>query len=154
MYTEMTTALSEDTLSTLQNLIQMNIDARDGFNEAAQNVDNLTIESLFRELAAQRSEQASELGSLVALNRTAPQSRGSMAAAAHRAWMDLRSAMGGGTAAMLAEAERGENMLKSGYESALVACAGSPVSEMLNRHYVAIKTGIERLCDLRSEMNT
>jgi uncharacterized protein (TIGR02284 family) len=154
MYTEMTTALSEETLSTLQNLIQRNIDSRDGFNEAAQNMDNLTIESLFRELAAQRSEQASELGSLVALNRTAPQSRGSMAAAAHRAWMDLRSAMGGGTMAMVQEAERGENMLKTAYESALVACAGSPVSEMLNRHYLAIKTACERLCDLKTELNS
>jgi uncharacterized protein (TIGR02284 family) len=153
MQIETPATLSNDTISVLQGLIQMNIDSHDGFREAADCAENVTIASLFRELAFQRSQQAAELQTLVALNRDRPQESGSVAAVLHRVWIDIRSALGGGTAAALIEAERGEDYIKSKYEEALINCAGSPVIDLLKGHYAAVKLSHERIRDLRDEFN-
>jgi uncharacterized protein (TIGR02284 family) len=39
--------------------------------------------------------------------------------AMHRAWIDLKSALGGGEHAILAEAERGEDAAKDAYKKAI-----------------------------------
>jgi uncharacterized protein (TIGR02284 family) len=109
----------------------------------------MTISSLFRELASQREQQAAELRTLVAANFEEPDHEGSYAAAAHRAWMDLRAAFGGGTHAMLSEAERGEDYIKGKYEEILKECAGSAVTDVLNRQYRAVKLAHDRVRDLR-----
>jgi uncharacterized protein (TIGR02284 family) len=146
---ETKTTLTDETISTIQELIQVNIDSRDGFREAADNVEDATVINLFRELAAERSQQASELRSLVNANHEEPESNGSLAAAAHRTWMDLKTALGGGTASILNEAERGEDHIKGKYEAALKNSAGSAVSDVLNRHYADVKKTHDRVRDLR-----
>lgn len=150
---ETKTALEKETIDCLNDLIQVNIDSRDGFRDAAKNVDNLTIASLFNELASQRNDQASELRAYVTGNAAEPTSEGSFAAAAHRAWMDLRSAFGGGTAAMLNEAERGEDHIKAKYENILKEHAGCAVTDVLNRQYAAVKAAHDRVRDLRDSFN-
>ena len=94
----MTTAtinLPEKSIDWLQDLIQINLDSKDGFKEAADNLkgkDNSLI-SFFRELSTQRGAQASELQAMVASNAEKPTKSGSVAAAAHRTWMDIRTAL-------------------------------------------------------------
>jgi uncharacterized protein (TIGR02284 family) len=146
---ETKTSLNKATVDKLQELIQVNIDSHDGFNDAASNSEEMTISSLFRELAAQRQQQAAELRTLVAANFEEPDSEGSYAAAAHRAWMDLRAAFGGGTKAMLSEAERGEDYIKGKYEEIVKECAGSAITDVLNRQYRAVKLAHDRVRDLR-----
>lgn len=146
---ETKTTLNKDTIDVLQSLIQVNIDSREGFHEAAENVDDLSISSLFRELASQRNNNVSELRSLVSTNMEEPQDSGSTAASMHRTWMDLRAALGGGVSAMLSEAERGEDHIKAKYEETLKKTAGSAVTDVLNRQYADIKAGHDRVRDLR-----
>jgi uncharacterized protein (TIGR02284 family) len=146
---ETKTSLNKATVDKLQELIQVNIDSHNGFNDAASNSEDMTIGSLFRELASQRQQQAAELRTLVAANFEEPDSEGSYAAAAHRAWMDLRAAFGGGTKAMLSEAERGEDYIKGKYEEIVKECAGSAITDVLNRQYRAVKLAHDRVRDLR-----
>jgi uncharacterized protein (TIGR02284 family) len=141
--------LAPTTIAVLQDLIQINLDSRNGFAEAAENVDDPPLAAMFRQLAAERNEQTSELRTLVSANRQPPADEGSLAAAVHRTWMDLRAAIGGGAAAMLAESQRGENFIKAKYEEALRACHGSPVCDMLSRHYGAILKSHDRVRELR-----
>ena len=149
MAMETKTSLSKETIEKLQELVQVNIDSHDGFNDAASNTEDMTISSLFRELASQREQQAAELRTLVAANFEEPDREGSYAAAAHRAWMDLRAAFGGGTHAMLSEAERGEDHIKGKYEEILKECAGSAITDVLNRQYRAVKLAHDRVRDVR-----
>src|SRR5690349_8331257 len=97
--------LPAKSINWLQDLIQINIDSRDGFEEGADELKgkNSSLERLFRNMAAERAAQASELQEMVASNATKPEKSGSVSAAAHRAWMDIRSALGGGEYAILAE---------------------------------------------------
>jgi uncharacterized protein (TIGR02284 family) len=146
-------SLERKTLDSLQELIQINIDSRDGFNEAAAQLDDMTLSSMFRQLGEDRDGQASELRTLVAANREEPEDSGSMAAAAHRMLIDIRAALGGGIGAILSEAERGEDWIKGKYEEVLKQTAGSAVNDVLQRQYAAVKTAHDRVRDLRDAYN-
>ncbi len=60
-----------------------------------------SLVTLFLGLANEREHQANELQEIVVHNSEGPKVSGSVAAAAHRAWMDIRSALGGGEHAIL-----------------------------------------------------
>lgn len=151
MAMETKTTLRDETISALQDLIQINIDSRDGFREAADKIEDITLASIFQELSSQRNDQASELRTLVSANAEEPKKKGSAAAAIHRTWMDLRAALGGGNYAILAEAERGEDHIKDKYEAELKSVPASAVSDVLHRHYAAVKASHDRIRDLRDE---
>lgn len=144
------TRLSDATLDRLQDLIQVNIDSRDGLAEAAVKVEDATLAATMEQLALERNDQVSELRTLVGANSKDPQNKGSVAAAAHRAWMDLRAALGGGPHAILSEAERGEDHIKSVYEKALEE-AEPAVADVIGRQYAAVKKAHDRIAALRDE---
>jgi uncharacterized protein (TIGR02284 family) len=146
---ETKTSLRDETVSSLQNLIQYNLDSRDGFRHAAENVKEIAVANMFVQLAEERDRQAHELQSLVNNNGEAPAREGSYAAAAHRTWMDIRKALGGGLSAVLSEAERGEDYIKGAYESALKDQAGSAVNDVLQRQYASVKAAHDRVRDMR-----
>ncbi|MBL9082427.1 MAG: PA2169 family four-helix-bundle protein [Planctomycetales bacterium] len=146
--------LPEKSLDWLQDLIEINIDSSKGFKEAADNLQDmkekdLPLESMFRSLSADRARQADELQAIVASNAKKPTESGSVAAAAHRTWMDLRTALGGGQQAVLSEAERGEDHIKAKYEEALQELGSCPCTQVLRRHYDAVKASHDKVRDLR-----
>ena len=146
----MTSNLPNETVNKLQDLIQYNIDAKDGFSEAAEKIENTQIAGLFRDYAAQRARFAQELQTYVAAAHEDPKTKGSLSAAAHRTWMGLREALSGNDVhAVLAEAERGEDAIKSKYEDVLQDGSAAPVSDVLQRQYVEIKQAHDRVRDLR-----
>lgn len=148
MATENKLSLDNDTISMLNDLAQVNIDSRDGFRHAAGEIQEVAISSLFMRMADEREQQAQELKSLVALNGEQPTDEGSFAASAHRTWMDLRKALGGGLQMVLDEAERGD-YIKGKYEDALKNNAGSAASDVLHRQYAAVKSAHDRVRDMR-----
>ncbi|MGC3968181.1 MAG: PA2169 family four-helix-bundle protein [Pirellulales bacterium] len=146
--------LPEKSLEWLQDLIEINIDSSKGFAEAADKLQDLkekdlAVESMFRELSRNRAMQANELQAIVASNAEKPTDSGSVAAAAHRTWMDLRAALGGGEHAVLSEAERGEDAIKAKYEEALQDLGSCPCTQVLRKHFTAVKASHDRVRDLR-----
>jgi uncharacterized protein (TIGR02284 family) len=143
--------LPKKSVDWLQDLIQINLDSRDGFKEAAENLkeNHSSLEVMFRQIANERSAQANELQSVVASNATKPEKSGSVAAAAHRAWMDLRSALGGGEHAILSEAERGEDHIKEKYEKAIHDLGSCSCVPMLRRQYAAVQASHDMVRNLR-----
>ena len=145
-------SLAKSTIDKLQELIQINIDSYNGFNDAADQIKDTALAELFRDLGAERSAQASELQSLVAANFEDPKDEGSFAAAAHRVWMDLRTALSSDNIqTVLDEAERGEDYIKGKYEEVLKETAGSAVNDVLQRQYAAVKMTHDRVRDMRDE---
>lgn len=154
MTLETKTTLTQDTIDALQDLIQVNIDSRDGFRNAAEHIDVMAISEMFNDFAAQRDQQAAELRTLISANLETPNDSGSVSAAAHRMWMDLKSALGGGEASILSEAERGEDYIKGKYEDVLKHNAGSAVNDVLQRQYAAVKMAHDRVRDMRDAYKT
>jgi uncharacterized protein (TIGR02284 family) len=140
--------LPQKSIDYLQNLITLNIDSRDGFREAVENMDKgsgTEMSRMLSQIAVERDRQAMELQTLVAGNHEEPQQTGSMAAAAHRAWMDLRATLGGGNKAMLDEVVRGEEHVKSQYDAAIQDLGSCECVPTLRRHVAAINSSLAKV---------
>ena len=72
-----------------------------------------------------------------------------MSAAAHRTWMDIRTALGAGEQAVLSEAERGEDHIKEKYQEALKDLGSCSCTEVLRRQYTAVKAPHDKVRNLR-----
>jgi uncharacterized protein (TIGR02284 family) len=151
MTVETKMTLTDSTIEKLQDLIQVNVDSHDGFEEVADKTDDIAVANLFRRLASERSNQASELQAIVAANCEEPEESGSYSAAAHRVLIDIRAALGGGTKVMLIEAEKGEDQIKEKYEEVMKDNPGTAVSDVLHRHYEAVKAAHDHVRDLRDK---
>lgn len=150
MALESKAALRQETIDALQELIQTNIDSRDGLRYSAEKLDDLTIASFFEELAEERQRQADELSRFVQYSGESPDRSGSFSAAVHRAWLGVREALSSNNAyAVLAEAERGEDQIKAAYEKSLKAEAGSAMNDVLTQQYAQVKAAHDRVRDLR-----
>jgi uncharacterized protein (TIGR02284 family) len=90
-----TTASNDDVISTLNGLIETCKDGRTDFKEAAEGVERSDLKSLFYEFSQQRSQFAGELQSLVQSLGGDPENTGSVAAAIHRGWINIKSAVTG-----------------------------------------------------------
>src|SRR5690349_1156699 len=111
---------NDDVISTLNGLIETCKDGQDGFKEAAEGVERSDLKSLFYEFSQQRAQFAGELQSIVQSLGGDPENSGSMAAAIHRGWINIKSAVTGkDEGAILNECERGEDSAKNAYKSAL-----------------------------------
>jgi uncharacterized protein (TIGR02284 family) len=144
--------LSDATTTKLEELLRANIDSEKGLREAAELVDDAGLAGLFRQIAGERAVQARELQSFVAVNEGDSYQEGSYAAAVHRTWMQIREALSmNNTVSILSEAEFGEDQIKSAYEDALKETAGSPVNDVLQRHYFQVKTVHDQVRDLRDQ---
>jgi len=142
--------LNEKTIDKLQKLIRANIDSYDGFKEAAESVENAPVKELFCKLAEKRSDMATELQQYVEWNGKDAEDDGSVAAAVHRIWLNIRIKFtSGDTKAVLEEAERGEDHIKEAYEEVLKETAGSAMNDVLQKQYASVKAGHDQIRDLR-----
>lgn len=142
--------LNDQTIEKLQKLIRYNIDSHDGFKECAEEIENPNLSNLFRDLAQERSAMATELQNYVEWNNEDAKDDGSVKAAVHRAWINVRSKLSGGDAyAVLAEAERGEDCIKEGYEEVLKEIPGNALNDVIQQQYARVKSAHDRIRDLR-----
>jgi uncharacterized protein (TIGR02284 family) len=111
--------MADDTISILNNLIRTCRDGQEGLSLAADHISGLQLRSDFEELAAERGELAAELEKEVERLGGTPATSGSVSGSLHRGWLDLRSAVTKGDDHIVAEAERGEDVAKSTFQSAL-----------------------------------
>ncbi len=102
----------------LQELLQKNYDAEDGYKQVMQKTDNAPLKNWLKNQAAQRSAFATQIDKeLRAINET-PADSGTALAAAHRAWIDVKTAVASNTdEAILEECVRGEKASVAEYEA-------------------------------------
>ena len=145
---------NEDTISTLNNLIETCKDGQEGFKQAAEGVDNSETKSLFYEIGQQRSQFAGELQNLVRELGGDPENSGSVTGAIHRGWINIKSAVTGhDQGAILNEAERGEDVAKNAYEKALQEDLPANVRAVVEQQGSAVKSAHDRVRDLRDSVN-
>ncbi len=147
---EQVTDLNKDTLSGVQELIQINLDSHVGFRTVAEQVESAPIARLFRECSDERRGFANDLQRIVRANGETPETDGSIKGAAHRWWVSVRGMVQDGDEhAMLAEAERGEDAIKHKYEEVLREIPGNAVSDVLHLQYASVKSRHDQIRSLR-----
>src|ERR1041384_1568319 len=103
-------------IEILGKLIETCRDGQNGYREAAEHIQNPQIRSWFHEQSLQRAQFAGELEAYVQrLGEHDPDRKGSVTAALHRKWFELKEKVGGSDASVLEEVERGEDHAKQVY---------------------------------------
>ena len=111
---------NDNAVSVLNNLIETCKDGEEGFKVAAEGLTSASIKTKFLEYSRQRAQMARELQDEVRRLGADPEKKGSVAGTMHRGWLNIRSIVSGkDDHAIVAEAERGEDVAKGVYEAAL-----------------------------------
>ena len=145
---------NEDTISTINNLIETCKDGQEGFRQAAEGVENSELKSVFYEYSQQRSQFAGELQALVSELGGDAENSGSLSGSLHRGWINIKSAVTGkDEAAILNECERGEDVAKDAYKTALEANLPANVNSVVQRQATEVKTAHDKIRNLRNAAN-
>jgi len=141
--------------TTLNDLIETLKDGEKGFRSAADDVKDVGVKTTFNELSRQRAQMAAELASHQRGDdaKSSPES-GSVSGAAHRGWMNIKSALGGGEKAILDEAERGEDVAVKAYEDALKEPLPADVADVVRKQYREVKQAHNRVKAMRDSWKT
>lgn len=126
--------------STLNDLIQTAKDGEEGFRTSAEKLQNTEFRRIFENFASQRSRYASELQSQVSRVGGTAETSGHASAALHRGWIDLKSALtGNDDHAILAEAERGEDVAVKAYRDAIAKDLPSDIRSLIESQYQEVQ---------------
>ena len=138
-------------VTILNSLITTTIDSVNGFRRSAENADSANFKKLFTHFAEQRAQIVGRLQQRVRELGGTPEDDGSIKAALHRGWENLRTALSANDdAAVIAEVERGEDYIKEKYEMALSDSDLSPESLTLVRScYQNVREGHDRASQLK-----
>ncbi|MFN3450633.1 MAG: PA2169 family four-helix-bundle protein [Sphingorhabdus sp.] len=142
-------------IETVNDLIKTTIDSVDGYRSAAEDADSNQFQSIFFERANERQQVAEQLRDHVRTLGGDPEDDGSLAAGAHRMFMNLRDAItGSDDQAVIAEVERGEDYIKAKFETALEdANLGTETRTMISQCYDSVKSGHDQMRDLKNGMS-
>ncbi len=144
--------LDSPLISELQSIIRLLVDSEKGFTDAASNIENAEIASLFRSFVGERASMATDLQDVLGDSGNEAPTTGTVVGTLHRTWLDLRSAISGQDSyAILSEAERGEDYIKGEYEKALRMVWGDRIHSILSTQYLQIKTAHDRVRNLRDK---
>ena len=128
-------------ITTLNSLIETTIDSADGYEQAAATEKVGDLAQTFRQFASERRSIVAELrGHVVRLGGN-PEDDGTLLAAAHRQFLNLRSAFDSDTRTAINEVERGEDYIKNKYETALKADLSPDVRQAIQRAYESVRAG-------------
>lgn len=141
----------EHDVKIFNSLIATTIDSVDGYNAAADNADNQDFRSIFRDRAKERAEVVSKLQAQVRTLGGNPEDDGTTIAGAHRFFMTLRDSLTGtDDEAVVAEVERGEDVIKAKYEASMQEAELSATSrELVQSCYTSVKEGHDQMRDLK-----
>ncbi|MGB8507800.1 MAG: PA2169 family four-helix-bundle protein [Pyrinomonadaceae bacterium] len=143
-------ASNEEVISTLNNLIETCKDGQNGFQTAADGIKNSELKTLFHTYATQRAQFSGEIQDEVRRLGGDPEQTGSVAAALHRGWIDIKSAVTGeDESAIINECERGEDSAVSNYKEALAADLPANVRSVVERQYAQVKEAHDRISAMK-----
>ncbi|AVO55602.1 PA2169 family four-helix-bundle protein [Ectopseudomonas mendocina] len=140
----------KELVRTLNKLIETCKDGEAGFKVCAEDITRPDIKQLFTRRSRQCAEAAEELQRVVLENGGQPEDSTSIGADLHRRWVDLKSLVTGkDEAAILNEAERGEDVAKERYSEALAQNLPTDIRAIVQRQYEGVLRNHDEVRALR-----
>jgi uncharacterized protein (TIGR02284 family) len=144
------TAFDDATRGALRDLLSINIDSYKGWETAAQQTNEPSLQTFFHHMSNVRRENADELRHFVELAGDTPAENGSVSGALHRWWVDAKQALtGGDTKSVLNEAERGEDSILHTYEKAIPDIHNPNARRIVERQFQAVSASHDRIKVMR-----
>jgi uncharacterized protein (TIGR02284 family) len=146
--------IKEETIDLLNELIHVCKDGEHGYRTAAEDVRNSQLQSVFTEYAKQRGSAGRQLQAEVERLGGAATDSGTLTAAVHRGWIDLKAALSGGDGgAIVAACETGEDHTLAAFERVVNAGITGESLSIVEKQYGKIKEAHTRLVRLKEEMS-
>jgi uncharacterized protein (TIGR02284 family) len=147
-------AETSETISELNSLIETCDDGAIGFRTAAEGLQDGSIKQLFTTYAREREQFANDLRAEVRRLGGEPDEGGSMSGAIHRGWINIKSAVTGRSdAAIIAEAERGEDVAVAAYKKAMQSDLPSEIKSTIEMQYTSVKAAHDRVRALEKSLS-
>lgn len=141
---------NEDHIKLVNGLVETTIDSADGYAEAAKDADAARYKDLFERRAQERRSVASELQDEVRRLGGEAKDDGTILAAAHRAFLNLKDSLTKGDQAVVNEVEAGEDHIKAKYEKALQDTDVEPQTRaVIEKAWTSVKSGHDQMRDLK-----
>jgi uncharacterized protein (TIGR02284 family) len=141
---------NDNAISTLNDLIETCKDGELGFRTAAEGLKSPDTKAKFLEYSRQRAEMVRELQAEVRRLGGDPEKSGSVSASLHRGWIDIKSVVTGkDDHAIVAEAERGEDVAKGVYEKALKEPLSGTAQMLVQQQAAKVRQAHDAVRDLR-----
>ena len=142
----------DETIDDLNQLIHVCKDGEQGYNTAAGQVSNSQMETVFSEYAKERGQFARQLQTEVERLGGTPADSGTLTAAMHRGWIDLKSALSGGDAgAIVAACETGEDAAQAAFERVVDSDVTGETRSLVEKQF-RIEEAHKRLVRLKHEI--
>jgi len=143
---------NNDVISTLNDLIETCKDGEQGFRTCAEDIKDAQMKSFFTTRAQSCAEAAAELQQEVRALGGNPETSSSIAGALHRRWVDIKGLVTGkDDEAILNECERGEDVAKRSYETALGKSLPANIKAIVERQYNGVLKNHDQVKALRNQ---
>ena len=144
---------NNDVISTLNDLIETCKDGEQGFRTCAEDIKDAQMKSFFTTRAQSCAEAAAELQQEVRSLGGNPETSSSIAGALHRRWVDIKGLVTGkDDEAILNECERGEDVAKRSYETALGKSLPANIKTIVERQYNGVLKNHDQVKALRNQV--
>lgn len=141
---------NDNAISVLNSLIETCKDGERGFKTAAEGLTSPDIKARFLDYSRERGQMSSELQAEVRRLGGDPEKSGSMSGSLHRGWLDIKSVITGkDDHAIVAEAERGEDVAKAAYESALSDTLPVSAQTIVQQHAAKVRRAHDDVRNIR-----
>ena len=141
-------------IDVLEKLIETCRDGQNGYRDAADHVKNPETKAWFNQQSLERSQFAGELENCVQrLGKSDPERKGSVSAALHRGWFDLKEKITGSDESVLNEVERGEDNAKANYQKAIEENLPADIREIVQQQAKRVFAAHDRVKMLRDQAN-
>lgn len=136
--------------SVLKKVIDTAKDGEKGFREAAEHLKNPELKAMAQRVSAERAGFARELETEVRTEDTG-KAEGSVAGSMHRAWIDIKTALGGGDQTILDWLEQGEDQAKKVYTEAVGANLPMAAQQIVRRQHDRVLATHDQVRTLRDQ---
>ena len=141
---------NDKAISVLNDLIETCKDGELGFKTAAEDLKSPELKRQFLEYSRQRGDMVRDLQAEVKRLGGDPENTGSVTASVHRGWIDIKSAiLGKDDHGIVAEAERGEDVAKATYESALKEALPGTAQTLVQQQAAKVRQAHDHVRNLR-----
>ncbi|MEI6560344.1 MAG: PA2169 family four-helix-bundle protein [Rhodospirillaceae bacterium] len=142
--------INEQQIKIINGLIEATVDSADGYHEAAKDARNPVFKTMFETRSTRRKQLATGLQAEVRALGGKPADDGTILAATHRIFLNLKNLVTGDDESVIAEIEAGEDYIKAKFERALQeeGLVGS-VHAVVAKAYQSVKADHDQMSALK-----
>jgi uncharacterized protein (TIGR02284 family) len=149
---------NQNVVDQVNKIIQTNLDRREGYEKAIDEVKDESLKAVFEECCRQSNENVNELRTIVLQNGGTPVDVTSTSGDLYRVWMDIKTALSANNSkAVLQSCEKGEDIALNAYRNVTESANGHTVAEpvlgTLNKQKEGIRSMHNKVKALRDQQS-